>query len=394
MTRRILLTITGLSPQVVTESLYALAVRRDPPWVPDELHVITTATGAESLRLNLLATQPLAKGVLDPAPARIQGLGWFHQLARDYDLPAIAFGPEFIHVVSDGAGRLLDDIRTAEENTAAADQITERVRRLTAAGGSELHVSIAGGRKTMGYYAGYALSLFGRPQDRLSHVLVSDPYEGNRDFYYPTPYSHPVHNRRGDREVTVDARNAAVELAEIPFVSLRHGLPDGLLTGHSTFHATVAAARAVLAPPRLLLNVGNQTVTAAGVQLRLPPSQFALLALFARRAQAGRKPLPAPLKGQPDVQWSHAVLAELREVMGEFGVPDAVEDQLARGVDGDYFSQHLSRLHRSLGRILGPAAASYRIGDGGCRPRRYSLSLSPDAITFISRTEEACQCAR
>jgi CRISPR-associated protein (TIGR02584 family) len=28
-----------------------------------------------------------------------------------------------------------------------------------------------GERKTMGFYVGYALSLFGRAQDRLSHVI-------------------------------------------------------------------------------------------------------------------------------------------------------------------------------------------------------------------------------
>lgn len=37
----------------------------------------------------------------------------------------------------------------------------------------------------MGFFVGYALSLFGRAQDRLSHVLVSDPFESLTDFYYP-----------------------------------------------------------------------------------------------------------------------------------------------------------------------------------------------------------------
>ena len=33
---------------------------------------------------------------------------------------------------------------------------------------------------------------------------------------------------------------------------------------------------------------------------------------------------------------------------------------------------------------LGPAAEAYRIHDGGVRPRRYSLSLNPDAVRFAS----------
>jgi CRISPR-associated protein (TIGR02584 family) len=49
-----------------------------------------------------------------------------------------------------------------------------------------LHVSIAGGRKTMGFYAGYALSLYGRAQDRMSHVLVDEKFEKGINFYYPS----------------------------------------------------------------------------------------------------------------------------------------------------------------------------------------------------------------
>ena len=36
-----------------------------------------------------------------------------------------------------------------------------------------MHVSIAGGRKTRGFLAGYTLSLLGRPQDRLSHEQLT-----------------------------------------------------------------------------------------------------------------------------------------------------------------------------------------------------------------------------
>ncbi len=46
--RRLLVAVTGLSPQIVTETLYALAVA--PPasaFVPTEIHLITTRSGAE-----------------------------------------------------------------------------------------------------------------------------------------------------------------------------------------------------------------------------------------------------------------------------------------------------------------------------------------------------------
>ena len=47
--RRVLLAVTGLSPQIVTETLYALAVERC--WIPTEVRVITTLQGAEEIGL-------------------------------------------------------------------------------------------------------------------------------------------------------------------------------------------------------------------------------------------------------------------------------------------------------------------------------------------------------
>ena len=76
----------------------------------------------------------------------------------------------------------LSDIRTPEENNLAADMIVNFIRQQCADDKTELHVSIAGGRKSMGFYIGYALSLFGRPQDKLSHVLVTEGFENNPLF--------------------------------------------------------------------------------------------------------------------------------------------------------------------------------------------------------------------
>lgn len=70
--RRILLVVTGLTPQVVTETLYALACAPadgGEAWIPDEVHLVTTSTGAENARLTLL-----------------EGEGWFHRL-REVSIP-------------------------------------------------------------------------------------------------------------------------------------------------------------------------------------------------------------------------------------------------------------------------------------------------------------------
>jgi len=90
--RRILLAVTGLSPQIVTETLYALAVERR-LWVPTEIRIITTRRGAEKAARTLLSEK-----------------GWVHRLRQDYGLPAIRFGVEDIHVITGPKGVPLDDI--------------------------------------------------------------------------------------------------------------------------------------------------------------------------------------------------------------------------------------------------------------------------------------------
>ncbi len=211
--RRILLAVVGQSPQILTETVYALA-RSVPPadrFVPTEVQVLTTQAGAARL----------AERLLSP-PSHV-----WRQLIDDHALGAIDFDETRIHLVVAADGRPLDDIRTAADNAAMADAVSERVRLLTADPDCALHVSLAGGRKTMGYYAGYALSLFGRSQDRLSHVLVDPVYEAAPDFHYPTPRRRMLRTRDGSAEV--DASRAQVELAQIPYVRLRSLLPPAML---------------------------------------------------------------------------------------------------------------------------------------------------------------------
>ena len=47
--RRILLAVTGLSPQVVTETLYALALEGGHERMPTEVHLVTTAPVAVTI---------------------------------------------------------------------------------------------------------------------------------------------------------------------------------------------------------------------------------------------------------------------------------------------------------------------------------------------------------
>lgn len=360
-TKRILVCVTGLSPQIVTETLFALAVNEG--WIPDRVCLITTAVGAERVRLALLSEEP----------------GWFARLLDDYGLPPIRFAEEDILVLTDAEGNQLTDIRSPADNERAADFIVETLRDLTSNPECQLHVSIAGGRKTMGFYLGYALSLFGRPQDRLSHVLVSEPFESSWNFFYPTPYSKVI--ELNDKSLA-DTRDARVTLASIPFVSLRHGMPEQLLQGTQGFADAVAAINLSLAPPELIIDLEGRRISAAGQIIPLPPVELALLSVFARRVLKGQPACAAPCKDAPDSDWAAWFLAEYDQIRPDWGGDDPTRRALAKGMVGDDLSLYKTRLHKSLKKHLGPAAGPYLIGNGGRRPYRYSLNLPNSAIAY------------
>lgn len=365
--RRVLLLVTGLTPQVVTETVYALAVQATDPWIPTEVHLITTARGWERARLTLLSDRP----------------GWFRRLISDFGLPPIAFDLDLIHVPDGKDGQPLEDIRTPEDNQLVADFITEQVRCLTQDAAAELHASIAGGRKTMGFYLGYALSLYGRDQDRLSHVLVAPPFESHPAFFYPTPAEQVIFTA-GPNGEPLDTRDAEIVLADIPFVRMRHGIPLELRNGTTRFSAAVTAASRALGPPELVIDLDRRRVKAAGMVIAVPPADLAFYAWFARRRLEDEAWLPGvtekDFEGRSE-SYRDCFLAEYRRI-DPLGDEGRVADRLKHGMDRGYFEQRKSKLHERLRKALGPAATGYEIHGQGRRPRCFSITLAPEAIRF------------
>ena len=266
--RRLLVAVTGMSPQIVTETLYALAVAQKPPFIPTGIRLITTEAGAKLARQKLLEPES----------------GQVPRLCADYGLPPVEFDSAHIMVLEDSRGQPLSDIRDLGDNTRAANTIAAAMRDFTQDEDSALLVSIAGGRKTMGFYMGYALSLFGRVQDRMSHVLVSPPYESVPDFFYPTPKASVVRDSNGNPH---DARDAEVTLADIPFVRLRAFLEPATPGGEVSFTALVKEAQRELSPPppvSLKLDPAELKVTAGDFSFNLPPANFAFYWMLAELA--------------------------------------------------------------------------------------------------------------
>ncbi len=202
----ILLCVAGLTPQIITETLYALTQQRGER--VDEIRVITTLGGRDHILQKLLDNDN----------------GKFFAFCRDYsmDPDSILFDQTTIRLLNSPNGRMLSDIRSIEDNAFAANEICEIVRELTRDPHTRLHASAAGGRKTMSIYLTAAMQLFGRAEDRLSHVLVSEDFETHPDFFYipPTPQELEV-TRAGQVIKRLSTADAAIHLADIPFIRLR-----------------------------------------------------------------------------------------------------------------------------------------------------------------------------
>ena len=369
--RRILLCLTGMSPQIVTETLYALSVLQSPRWTPTEVHLVTTTEGARIAREDLF----------DPTH------GKFWQLLRDYDLPRISFNNDFIYVLKDQFGHPLSDIRSDGDNEQAANFIEEIVRKLTEDPESSLHLSMAGGRKTMGFYAGYALSLFGRSQDRLSHVLVSHPFESMPEFYYPPKEPVMMANPHADGSLC-NSREAQISLASIPFVRLRHILPDTMLATHKSYQEVVEAAQSAIPPHHLYIDLDRHEVQAGSQVLMLPPTELAFLAWFARRKKTNKEPLSCPKELVPNMQYAREYLEELQRVRGKMGGLERTEKTLKKGMDQDFFEQKRSRLNHQIMKLLKHHAAPYLIKGSGKRWKKYELGIRPEGIVFAPSPPE------
>lgn len=201
--KNILVCVSGMSPAIITETYYWLAKCRHEAIVADELLVITTGGGKQKIIDELLQ-----------APNNR-----FEIMAKQYGWPANALKVENIYVAKDSEGVDVDDVRSADEFNFFANEVLNVIREQTQDDNNIIHASLAGGRKTMSYYLGLAMNIFGRRNDTLSHVLLKTEYEQAINFYYPGQ-TEALKNREGDLLDLPTSGENIVEMSEFPLINL------------------------------------------------------------------------------------------------------------------------------------------------------------------------------
>ena len=217
-----LLAVTGMSPAILTETLYALG--QEGEWV-GRIRVLTTRKGQESI----------SKVFESPKGKRSPWEDYKAWVANKGQQPP-EFGPgsHYIRVIPSASGQDMEDIETKEDNERFADLLVEEIKTLTDHPDGRLIASIAGGRKSMGTLLYAVCGLLARETDRITHVLVSKSHEGKPWFWFPEQSEFP----EGEYP-----KKAKVTLADVPFVPLRDTMRKIAPQTPQTFRELISSAK-------------------------------------------------------------------------------------------------------------------------------------------------------
>jgi CRISPR-associated protein (TIGR02584 family) len=366
---RILLLVMGMTPQIVTETLYTLAVATAEPYIPTEIHLITPADGAKSATIALLGVG--------------KEKGKFHQFCDDYDFNDIQFTKDNIHII-EGNSHFTSDSQATKHNKIASSFITEKIRQFSQREESALHVSLAGGRKTMSYYTGYALSLYGRMQDKLSHVLVDASFQNNKDFFYPRPNAEML----AVNNIYYNTDDAMIILADIPYVRMRYNIPESLLAGKVGFQETINVLQASMEPPNLQLKPSSKEIICSHISLKLSASEYAFYHWMCQR-KLNNQTAFNPVADEFMSDFLKIYARFVKKDGGMYQRAEHVANDKDAKAQKDWFWGKRSKLNSKLTQKLGKRLAqAYLIENSGEKGEsRYQIAIEKQAINIYSSLE-------
>lgn len=277
--RIVLVAAIGVSPAVLTETVWAMA-HESKPLIPDTITVVTTAAGKKAIEEKLLSGRP----------------SMWDELLRALEVEKIEvpdtlrFGSASIVVVPDENGNEAHDLRSSTDNLCAADRMLEVLRSYTEDPQTVVYASIAGGRKTMGALMLMCMSLLGRDEDHATHVLTKPDVLGmvstkdGSEFYFPRKghtYEYAAKKKRG----SIAGKKVCIELFDVPFVRMRGWYQEKFKSVPPSYRALVAQVQEVSPPavvyPKIEIDAWNGWVKVDGKIVEMAVTSFATLILLA-----------------------------------------------------------------------------------------------------------------
>ncbi len=365
----ILLAIAGLSPQVITETLYAL--HQDNISI-DEIHVIATRVGRDIISTRLLAPDD----------------GQYFRYLKEYgiDQKDVLFSDKTIHILRDDKGNPIDDITGEEENEILLRMCLTIAHQFTKKPENTVFFSIAGGRKTMSACLMVAAQMYARPQDRIYHVLTSTEFESHKDFYYPPvkPVLLELRDAQGQK-ILKDTSCARVTLVPIPFISLRQAAGDGK-TGRVQTPAELFRYLVREKKQCLTIDLTNCKIVYKKAELAMMPSRLALYSFLVMQKLQCRL-LRANCRNCRECYLDYRQISDGQNIITDFyrKLGGVAEQKGICALEKDELRAYISKIRKDLMKAFGAqAAAELTIETFGRKPdTRYGIALEKEKIRLV-----------
>lgn len=289
----VLIAVSGLTPAIITETVWALA-RETPPTIPDQIIVLTTETGRARIAEQLFGEERLWERLR----AALLGPRHAEDPRLDFDCT-----PDRVKVFHRRVGtrRLpITDLASLADNKAIADALVDELWQHTSKPDTRVIASLAGGYKTMSALCLSAMQLLANSGDRVTHVLVGGGYDkASPGFFFPEQPQQRLVGPSGPLQAAAAANK--IQLIEVPVIPLRRWFEDLLHTkppsydvllsqGAAALHTSHAADLHLALGP-IVLPPGAKSRHFAVIndhRLHLSTDQFAYLRFFAERSVAGQ----------------------------------------------------------------------------------------------------------
>ncbi|MCX7880658.1 MAG: CRISPR-associated ring nuclease Csm6 [Ignavibacteria bacterium] len=339
----ILLAVGGLNPQVITEGLFCLVVKKK--ILIDEIFVLTTRECKDEIGANL------KREIL--------------RMAKMYRFEPPRFSNE--------------NILYAETEALGSDETFQElsfktIQKLTKAKENTIHCLISGGRKTMSVDVAFAMGLFARDNDRMYHILASKEFEASGK-YFP--------------ETKEEAESLL--LKEKQFIRLRHYLSDTVLNREISYRDLVGYVqreieqRIELKP--LTINIEKRSIRIGDKVITFPPFVFAVYLFFAKEGRF--------IRGGKNFSRSNSekLWKIYRRVSTSRGQLERVRKYAFHNgyVDFDVVQKAISNIRNAIKTALSssPLAEYYTISvEGSYADKKYGIRLGRDKIRIEKKIEE------
>lgn len=275
--RIVLIATMGSSPAVLTETVWALAHAKKPV-IPDEIVVLSAKNSVNKMKRDLLEG-------CEPIWGRLLSALKKDKISIDGKL---IFGSMSIHIIPDARKNEMWDLRSSEDNLLAADFMMQEIRKYSESPDTEIIASIAGGRKTMSALLLSCMTLLGREEDKVVHVLLPEELEGGAEppFYFPQKGIVHVSKRTGKK---YKGDKLQSELFEVPFVRMRGWYQEKFKTNPPTYLSLVNKVQRA-APPAVVYQKleidfdgsGYVRILPERVDVKLSAPAFLLMVLIAK----------------------------------------------------------------------------------------------------------------